>query len=188
MEAFFAALDQGESIVLLPGAFLSEKTRLLAQGAEHARSSGKRVVYTNFAASTLSEHDEPLFYRALAAHLADQLALAYNFDDEWLDFLGPNLNLELFLKAALEAQTEPILWFLDQVDGLFQTDFASGFFGQIRSWHNRRALQPDGPWSRFTVVIAYASEASELITDPHQSPFNVGYRIPTPQNLTPFPP
>ena len=47
----------------------------------------------------------------------------------------------------------------------------------MRSWHNRRTLDPDGPWSRLTIALAYATEAHLFITDPNQSPFNVGVRL-----------
>ena len=50
-------------------------------------------------------------------------------------------------------------------------------FGLFRSWHNERALDPQGPWGRFTLAIAYATEAHLFITDLNQSPFNVGTRL-----------
>jgi hypothetical protein len=50
-------------------------------------------------------------------------------------------------------------------------------FGLFRSWHNERALDPTGPWSRLTLAIAYATEAHLFITDVNQSPFNVGTRL-----------
>ena len=50
-------------------------------------------------------------------------------------------------------------------------------FGLFRSWNNERLLDPSGSWSRFTLVIAYATEAHLFITDVNQSPFNVGTRL-----------
>ncbi len=47
----------------------------------------------------------------------------------------------------------------------------------FRSWHNKRALDPHGPWARLTLAIAYATEAHLFITDLNQSPFNVGTRL-----------
>src|SRR5207253_2671198 len=43
---------------------------------------------------------------------------------------------------------------------------------------------PGGPWSRFTLAIAYALEAHLFITDVNQSPFNVGTRVPL-EDFTP---
>ena len=47
---------------------------------------------------------------------------------------------------------------MDEVDKLFLAPFASDFFGLVRSWHNSRSTEPDGPWNKLTVVIAYATE------------------------------
>ena len=47
----------------------------------------------------------------------------------------------------------------------------------MRSWHNSRSTEPDGPWGKLTVVIAYATEAHLFIQDLNQSPFNVGRRL-----------
>src|SRR5206468_853191 len=66
---------------------------------------------------------------------------------------------------------------LDEVDRLFGLPFASEVFGLFRAWHNERALLPEGPWSRLTLAIAYATEAHLFITDLNQSPFNVGTRL-----------
>jgi hypothetical protein len=66
---------------------------------------------------------------------------------------------------------------LDEVDRLFNHDFASEIFGLFRSWHNLRALDPTGPWSRLALAIAYATEAHLFISDLNQSPFNVGTRL-----------
>jgi len=71
-----------------------------------------------------------------------------------------------------------LVWFIDEADKLFGVPFASDFFGLVRSWHNSRATEPAGPWSRFTVVIGYATEAHLFIQDLNQSPFNVGRQLP----------
>jgi hypothetical protein len=66
---------------------------------------------------------------------------------------------------------------MDEADWLFSTSFADSFFALVRSWHNARALATDPAWSKFSVVIAYATEAHLFIQDLNQSPFNVGKRI-----------
>jgi hypothetical protein len=66
---------------------------------------------------------------------------------------------------------------MDEVDRLFTSDFASEVFGLFRSWHNDRMLNPDGPWTKLSMVIVYATEAYLFIKDINQSPFNVGTKI-----------
>jgi hypothetical protein len=60
-----------------------------------------------------------------------------------------------------------------------ESDYENGseVFGLFRSWHNKRALDPTGPWRRLTLAIAYATEAHLFISDLNQSPFNVGTRL-----------
>src|SRR5207253_7085918 len=101
----------------------------------------------------------------------------YDFEKEWMDLFGANLNMENFLRDLLEAADAPLVWFMDEVDKLFTAPFASDFFGLVRSWHNSRSTEADGPWQKLTVVIAYATEAHLFIQDLNQSPFNVGRRV-----------
>src|SRR5262245_46874020 len=70
-----------------------------------------------------------------------------------------------------------LVWGLDEVDRLFNYDYASEIFGLLRSWHNLRALEPAGPWRRLTLALAYATESHLFITDLNQSPFNVGLQL-----------
>lgn len=85
--------------------------------------------------------------------------------------------METFLRALIDTQEEHLVWFMDEVDKLFLAPFASDFFGLVRSWHNSRSTEPDGPWGKLTVVIAYATEAHLFIQDLNQSPFNVGRKL-----------
>src|SRR5207244_176952 len=96
-------------------------------------------------------------------------------DQVWHTRRGASVEFEPYLRREVLGKIEvSILWGLDEVDRLFACDFGTEVFGLFRSWHNERALDPTGPWSRLTLVIAYAREAHLFITDMNQSPFNVG--------------
>ena len=41
-----------------------------------------------------------------------------------------------------------LVWALDDVDRLFTRPFGSEVLALLRAWHNERALDPGGPWSR----------------------------------------
>jgi len=122
---------------------------------------------------------EDEFYRALAANLARQMRANYDLDWDWTwdPVYGPTSNLDEFVQSLISAQDGRIVWFMDEADWLFSTSFADSFFALVRSWHNSRALSTELPWNRFSVVIAYATEAHLFIQDINQSPFNVGQRI-----------
>jgi len=114
----------------------------------------------------------------LAESFADQLDLDVFPGDVWNARLSPGINFERYLRRVVFSKVpEAIVWGLDEIDRLFSCDFGSEVFGLFRSWHNERALNPQAPWRRFTLAIAYATEAHLFITDLNQSPFNVGTRL-----------
>lgn len=176
---FADAIARQDSIVLVKGGRQMGKTSLLARGLQQARESGAKVVFTDFQALSASHLLSPdALYRALAEAIADQLDLDTLPDEVWNEKRGANVNLERYLRReVLGAFDGTLVWGMDEVDRLFTCPFGSEVFGLFRSWHNRRSLDPSGPWSRLTLAIAYATEAHLFITDLNQSPFNVGTRL-----------
>jgi predicted Ser/Thr protein kinase len=175
---FLQAIKAGESIILIKGPRQMGKTSLLGRGSQLARESGLRFASTDFqkiGSSQLASEDQ--FYKLLAATLARQLGVTYDFANEWLDIFGPGMNMDNFIRAILDGSPTPLVWFMDEADKLFGLPFASDFFGLVRSWHNSRATESHGPWGRFTIVISYATEAHLFIRDLNQSPFNVGRHL-----------
>jgi len=139
---------------------------------------GWRCAPTDFqklSATQMASDD--VFYRLLAATLARQLRVAYDFAAEWDPIFGASLNMGSFLRTILEQDERPLVWFIDEADKVFGAPFASDFFGLVRSWHNSRSTEPGGCWDRLIVVIGYATEAHLFIRDLNQSPFNVGRRM-----------
>jgi DNA-binding SARP family transcriptional activator len=178
-EAFRAALTQRRSIVLLKGAGQVGKTSLLARGLQHAREAGARVILTDLQKLNAAHLEgAESFCRGLAQWLADELDLDVSPDEVWHPRRGPSANLDQYVQRGVLGRIEgPLVWGLDEVDRLFACEFGSEIFRLFRAWHNERALDPAGPWRRFTVAIAYATEAHLFITDANQSPFNVGTRL-----------
>jgi class 3 adenylate cyclase len=178
-EEFQDALLQRHSLVLVKGPRQIGKTSLLARALARADRTGSRIVLTDFQAFSSGDFSsDGRFYRALEYQLASQLGLDPASLTTWNEWLGANSNLERFVQdQILAAVPGHVIWAMDEVDRMFVQPFASDFFGMLRSWHNRRALRAEGPWSRLTIAIAYATEAHLFITDLNQSPFNVGTRL-----------
>ena len=176
---FLEAIRRRDSIVLVKGARQMGKTSLLARGLGDTRKSGSRVVLTDFQVFNESQLENlETFYKSLMNQIAFQLRLRVNVDELWSPHLGPNLNLEQFIEdEILHKIPDSFVWAMDEVDRLFTRSYSSEVFGLIRSWHNRRQLDPSGPWAKLSLAIAYATEAHLFITDLHQSPFNVGTRL-----------
>ncbi|HVG20497.1 MAG TPA: AAA-like domain-containing protein [Blastocatellia bacterium] len=178
-DEFCKAIARHDSIVLVKGARQVGKTSLLARGLQEARNQGAAVLLIDFQQFSSMEFEtvEKLLL-AIAELIAYQLELSPAPHKVWNSYLGPSSNFERYIRSEVFAKTTSYLvWGLDEVDRLFNFDYASEIFGLFRSWHNLRALDPQGPWHRLTLAIAYATEAHLFITDLNQSPFNVGTRV-----------
>jgi DNA-binding SARP family transcriptional activator len=176
---FEAAVDRQDGLVLVKGARQMGKTSLLARGLHRARQAGCSVVLTDFQVLNAAQLEsvEALFL-TLAEWIAQQLEIEVLPRDVWSSGCGPSINFELYLRRQiLNRLGTPVIWGMDEVDRLFPCEFAGEVFGLFRSWHNRRSLDPVGPWSRLTLALTYATEAHLFITDLNQSPFNVGTRV-----------
>jgi hypothetical protein len=173
------AISRHDSVILIKGARQIGKTSLLARGLKYARENGGRVALSDFQKFNATNLESVAnLHVSLAESLVDQLDLPVVPAAVWDERRGPNVNFERFLRREVLGRVEGhLVWGLDEVDRLFCYPYASEVFGLFRSWHNERALDPNGPWSRLTIAIAYATEAHLFITDVNQSPFNVGTRL-----------
>lgn len=174
---FGQAIDSGEGVILLKGPRLVGKTSLLARGMAAARNRGRSVALIDFQAidGRYLESAESFFY-GLAQMLRDQLSIEVAPSQGWDEDLGPGLNLERYLREEILARGSLVCAF-DEADRVFRHSFSATFFGLLRSWYNRRAMEPDGVWPNLTLVLAYATEAHLFIRDLNQSPFNVGLQL-----------
>ncbi|MCS6886509.1 MAG: serine/threonine-protein kinase [Acidobacteriota bacterium] len=173
------AISRRDSIVLVKGSKQMGKTSLLARGLHQARRSGYKIILTDFQKLSSEQVDSlENFFLTLAEEIAEQLQLGVSVTDVWNPRRGASVNFERFLrKQVLDQLQTHLVWGMDEVDRLFGQKHSSEVFGLFRSWHNERSLDPEGPWCKLTLVIAYAAEAHLFITDPNQSPFNVGTRL-----------
>jgi DNA-binding SARP family transcriptional activator len=176
---FEAAVDRQDGLVLVKGARQMGKTSLLARGLHRARQAGASVVLTDFQVLNAAQlQSVEALLLTLAEWIAQQLEVEVLPREVWSSGCGPSINFEIYLRRQiLNRLATPVVWGLDEVDRLFPCDFAGEVFGLFRSWHNRRSLDPTGPWARLTLAMTYATEAHLFITDLNQSPFNVGTRV-----------
>ncbi len=175
----FAGLRRRDSIVLIKGPRQVGKTSLLARGLQEARDSGARVVYTHLQMMPKAHFASAgALCMELANAMHEQLELGDAPSDHWDSGRSAGADLRRFVRnAVLSGATTPVIWALDEVDRLLECPDSDDVFGFIRSWHDERALDPDGPFSLLTLAMAYSTEAHLLIRDAHQSPFNVGTRV-----------
>lgn len=176
-DSFCSAIERRDSTVLLNGARQMGKTSLLTRALHKAQLAGAQCIRTDLQKLSAPELADPEnFYRSLANMVADQLDLEE--DPVWRVGRSPQANFERFLTRKVLANPDMhVVWAIDEADRLFVCPFGSDVFALLRSWHNERAHDPDGPLSRLTLAIAYATEAHLFISDLNQSPFNIGTRI-----------
>ena len=177
--ALNAALQSDEGIILIKGPRQTGKSSLLIRGIEFASARQWAVYHTDFeqfAPTDLTDRDT-LYLRVIAS-LADQAEQEFVPERDWKPHSGAVGNLERFLRERVLKTTDaPVVWTLDGVDRLFQTEYYAEFFALLRGIHSKRATQPTVPWGRFTLLLTTATEAHLYIRDLNQSPFNVGMRI-----------
>ncbi|HXB21898.1 MAG TPA: AAA-like domain-containing protein [Candidatus Solibacter sp.] len=178
-DEFHGAIARRDSFVLVKGARQVGKTSLLARGLQRAREAGATVLLTDFQHLTADAftNTEKLLL-TLGELIANSLDLEARPHQSWNNFASPTSNFERYLRReVLPAIKPPLVWGMDEVDRVFHYPYANDIFGLFRSWHNLRALDPEGPWQRLTAAMVYATEAQLFITDLNQSPFNVGTRL-----------
>ncbi|HZE68953.1 MAG TPA: serine/threonine-protein kinase [Pyrinomonadaceae bacterium] len=176
---FLQSIKRRDSIVLVKGARQMGKTSLLARGLQQARMEGAAVVLTDFQKLNAA-HLESIenFFLALSEMIYDQLDVDTEPEDVWSPRRGPSINFERYIRRVVLKQIGcPLVWAMDEVDRLLTCQFGSEVFGLFRSWHNERSLDPSSPWEQLTLAIVYATEPHLFITDPNQSPFNVGTKL-----------
>jgi DNA-binding SARP family transcriptional activator len=178
-EQLRAAIGRRDSIIRVKGPRQTGKSSLLARGLEAAKQQNIRCVICDLQKLTspqLATADSLLL--ALADNMVEQLGLGIDVYANWDAARGWNVNFERILRREiLDRLDAPLVWALDEIDRLFGMPYSSEVFGLFRSWHNERTFNPDGPWQKLTIAIAYASEAHLFIPDLNQSPFNVGIRL-----------
>lgn len=170
---------RGDAVVLVKGARQVGKTSLLARALHECARQGARTACIDLqrvGGSDLKSVDA--FYRASAELISDQMDLPFLPDAQWQPSRSANRNFERFVRSTvLGSGRDRIVLAFDEADRLFPFEYGNEVFGLFRTWHNARGLEPAGPWKRLTLAIAYATEAHLFISDPNQSPFNVGTRI-----------
>ncbi|MFM9047402.1 MAG: AAA-like domain-containing protein [Cyanobium sp.] len=79
-------------------------------------------------------------------------------------------------RILFERIPAPIVIFVEEVDNLLSLSFdTDGFFGLIRSLHERRAEHP--AYQRLSFCFLGVATPYDLIRSPHRSAFNIGHAV-----------
>ncbi len=160
------------------------KSSLLMRIMDRAAQQGKRVAFLDF---QLFDHDSltdaDAFFPQFCLWLTDELEMDEDISKYWRQPLGNSQRTTRYVsRHLLKSLDGPVLFAMDEVDSIFDTDFRSDFFGMLRSWHNSR--RAGSIWKQFDLALVTSTEPYQLIENLNQSPFNVGEII----ELTDFTP
>lgn len=158
------------------------KSSLMVRTAEQLANSGVRSVIvdlTQFGVQVSAE----AWYLGLLTTIADDLDLATDVVKWWRgqsDFGATQRLTQFFQEVVLKEIAEPIVIFIDEIDSTLSLNFTDDFYAAIRYLYNARAKAPE--FRRLTFVLIGVATPSDLISDPHRTPFNIGKQV----NLTDF--
>ncbi|MGK7952469.1 MAG: CHASE2 domain-containing protein [Xenococcaceae cyanobacterium] len=96
---------------------------------------------------------------------------------EQRDLLSPVQRLKIFIEEILLVEVkQKIVIFVDEIDRVLSQDFSlDDFFAVIRACYNCRGDKP--AYRRLTWALLGVATPSDLISNPHATPFNLGRAI-----------
>ncbi|NJL41720.1 MAG: TIR domain-containing protein [Leptolyngbyaceae cyanobacterium SM1_4_3] len=156
------------------------KTSLMQRTLHQAQQHGQRSVYLNLQSIDIEFLDSiDQFLQWFCASVANELELDDRLDQLWKGVVGSkNKCTNYFQRYLLPTVGKPLTLGLDEVDQVFHhLKVAQGFFGLLRSWHEKSKNDPT--WQQFRLVIAHSREVYIPLNINH-SPFNVGVPMELP--------
>jgi len=153
------------------------KSSLLVRGIHQAQPKAS-IVYIDLQAI---EHDgfesADHFLKNFASIIARKLKMDVAVVNQiWREKLGSQDKLVKVMEDyVLPKSDQQIILAMDEADKLLNAPFHNDFFALMRSWHNNRAM--DAQWNKLNLVMVISTEPYLLISNPNQSPFNVGVKL-----------
>ena len=155
------------------------KSSLRVRTAERLFEAGVLCVEVELLGIGSQQITAQQWYGGIIQALIQGLGLRIN-RRSWLrdhEDLSPVQRLGLFIEQVVLTQIEqPLVIFFDEIDSVLGLNFPTDeFFGLIRNCYEKRAINP--AYQRLTVVMLGVATPSDLIQDPHSTPFNIGHAI-----------
>jgi hypothetical protein len=175
-----AVAQQPGQTVTIEGPRQMGKSSLLMRTVKAGLDVGKKIALLDFQLlDETTKADPDLFFRRFASALAEQLDLENTVDETWDDGLSNPQNCTRYAEHhILKPLRSPCILAIDETDTIFRTDFAPDFFSMLRSWHGLRAHPARRDWKKLDIFLSTSTEPHFFIDRPHESPFNVGVRLP----------
>ena len=176
--ALLDGLERGEYCYILTSRQMG-KSSLMIRTASRLRGEDECDVAVLDLAAVGQNLNPEQWYDGMLLRLGRQLGVEDEFDDFWLDNprLGPVQRFfEALYQVVLVKRQRRLILFVDELDTVRSLPFSSDeFFAAIRQCFNERSQDP--VWKQLSFCLLGVATPSDLIKDPHISPFNIGRRI-----------
>jgi len=179
-DVFEAIHNTQQTLVAIRGASQTGKTSLImhtSAAVDITKSQIQRAFVDLQGLPKTTFRSLDTIWRTITLRIAAQLKVKKWNKDSWdSDIEDHEENISQFLEGYVFEQNErPLLICLDEVNRVFTTSIKSEFFGSIRVFYNRGALDP--MWKNVKWLLATSSEPAFFIEDGDQSPFNIGLQV-----------
>ncbi|MDA1052198.1 MAG: AAA-like domain-containing protein [Planctomycetota bacterium] len=176
-EQLYQALAEGEFCYVLTSRQMG-KSSLMVRAAARLRDADTRVAVIDLTAIGVNVTAEQ-WYEGLLLRLGRQLGSEEEleaFADEHRH-LNPLQRWLLAIESIVLGRSQHrVVVFIDEIDLVRSLPFsADEFFAALRQCYNRRS--EDERWHRISFCLLGVATPSDLISDHHITPFNVGTRI-----------
>ncbi len=158
------------------------KSSLMVRTAEQLEKEGVRPVIIDLTEFGIQVSAEA-WYLGLLTTIVDDLSLEIEAVSWWRsrEHFGVTQRLtEFFVEIVLAQVQEPIVVFIDEIDSTLSLPFTDDFYAGVRYLYNARSQE--AALRRLTFVLIGVATPSDLISDPHRTPFNIGQQV----NITDF--
>lgn len=152
------------------------KSSLWHRTAGWLKTQGVTCIYLELGGIVITHDSLANFYYSMAVQIGRALSLEE--PPELLQAIrrSPKVAWTQFMLDVLQARPDsPIVICLDEIENTLLVADRNTFFAGIRAIYNQRANEPI--LRRLSFCILGGVPASELMTDPRQTPFNIGSRI-----------
>ena len=154
------------------------KTNLLIHAMRQMGNEHLLFVYVDLSNKLPSSRDcfRNIIDTLLGTHPAKLAAVKHRINlMRSMTQLAPNKEFEAEVLTVLELISAKIVFIIDEIDALIDTDYSDEIFAQIRSVYFTRINFP--PLERITFVLSGVAEPATIIKDRKKSPFNIGEKI-----------
>jgi hypothetical protein len=153
------------------------KSSLMVRAAERLADEGITSIIIDLTELGVNITQQE-WYLGILTKITDTLALNFDVVAWWDGYghLGVTQRMTKFFEQLVHlGETERIVLFIDEIDTTLRLPFADDFYAAIRYIHNARATNKD--FERLSFVLIGVATPSELISDSHRTPFNIGQRV-----------